>query len=336
MNPRTPETGLRDGFDRRISYLRLSLTDRCDMRCRYCMAEDMQFMGRHDLLTIEELAAIAGRFIARGVTKIRLTGGEPLARAGAVDFAAKLGHHLGGGLDELTLTTNGTYLARDAVALRDAGIRRINVSLDTRDPDRFRFVTRRGELARTLEGIAAAKAAGLHVKINMVALKGINDGEFAAMLRWCGAEGHDLTLIETMPLGWIGEDRSDRYLPLDQVRRDLERDFTLTPIADRTAGPARYLAVAETGNRLGLITPLTDHFCASCNRVRLAADGKLYACLGHEEAVDLKACYRDGGLGAVDAALDMALRTKPERHHFRIAGRDEAPATRRHMNVTGG
>jgi cyclic pyranopterin phosphate synthase len=329
VNPRTPETGLRDGFDRRISYLRLSLTDRCDLRCRYCMAENMKFLGRNDLLTLDELALIAEGFIARGIAKIRLTGGEPLARTGAVDLAARLGRQLGGGgLEELTLTTNGTRLARDASALRDAGIKRINVSLDTLDPERFRYITRWGDLAQTLAGIDAAKAAGLHVKINMVALKGLNDDEFAAMLRWCGARGHDLTRIE--------EDRSDRYLPLDGVRRALEQDFTLTAIDDRTGGPARYLAVRETGTRLGLITPLTENFCASCNRVRLAADGKLYACLGFDEAVDLKRLYRAGGLDAVDEALDAALRIKPERHRFSIAGPGEAPATRRHMNVTGG
>lgn len=330
-------SGLRDGFGRRISYLRISVTDRCDFRCRYCMAEAMSFMPRAAVLTLEEIAALADAFVARGVRKIRLTGGEPLVRRGIVELAHVIGRHLNdGGLDELTLTTNANQLAEHAPGLADAGIRRINVSLDSLDPDRFRHITRWGELDRVLGGIAAAKAAGMHVKINMVALKGVNEDEFAPMLRWCGAEGHDLTLIETMPLGVVDEDRTDRYLPLDGVRAKLEEAFTLSPIGDRTGGPARYLRVEETGGRLGLITPLTQNFCDGCNRVRLTATGRLYMCLGHDDKVDLRAALREGGRQALDAAIDEALRLKPLKHAFRIEGAGAAPAVSRHMSVTGG
>ena len=323
-----------DAFGRQISYLRISVTDRCDLRCRYCMSEQMRFLPRADLLALDEIGAIADAFIARGVRRIRLTGGEPLMRGGVTELAADIGRHLGDGLDELTLTTNGTRLAEQAGALYAAGIRRINVSLDSLDPDRFRHITRTGDLARVQDGIAAARAARLHVKINMVALKGLNEEEIVPMLRWCAAEGHDLTLIETMPLGAVEQDRTDHYLPLDTVRRLIERDFTLLPLAERSGGPARYARVAELGVKLGFITPLTDNFCAGCNRVRLTVEGKLYLCLGREEQVDLRAALRDGGRAGLDAALDEAMALKPRAHDFAIGA--PAPAIARHMSVTGG
>jgi len=326
-----------DGFGRRISYLRISVTDRCDLRCRYCMAEHMTFMPRDAILSLEEIATVADAFIARGVRKIRLTGGEPLARRGVIDLARMIGRHLEtGALDELTLTTNGTRLPQEAEALYAAGIRRINVSLDSRDRDRFRYITRTGDVGRVIEGIVAAKAAGLRVKINMVALKDLNEDEIEPMLRWCAGEGHDLTLIETMPLGVIDEDRTDRYLPLDVVRDRLSEKYTLIPLTESSGGPARYVRVEELGAKLGLITPLTHNFCESCNRVRLTAEGKLYMCLGQEDRVDLRAALRAGEPGALDAALDEAMRGKPLRHYFEIAKRNAAPAVSRHMSVTGG
>ena len=330
-----PARPLIDGFGRRITYLRVSVTDRCDLRCRYCMAEAMSFLPRSAVLSLEEIAEITSAFIARGVRRIRLTGGEPLVRRGLPDLARMIGRHIdSGALDELTLTTNGTRLVEMSDALFDAGVRRINVSLDSRDPDRFRHITRWGDVAKVLEGVAAAKAAGLRVKINMVALKGLNEDEIEPMLRWCAAEGHDLTLIETMPLGMIDEDRTDRYLPLDAVRRDLETRWTLTPLADRTGGPARYHHVAELDARIGFITPLTENFCAGCNRVRLTVEGQLYMCLGQEDRVDLRAALREGGRDALDSALDRAMAAKPLRHSFAI---DAAlPAVSRHMSVTGG
>jgi cyclic pyranopterin phosphate synthase len=300
------------------------------------MSEAMTFMPKKEILSIEEIAHLADAFIARGVRKIRLTGGEPLVRRGLPDLAAMIGRHLGHGLDELTLTTNGTNLARQAEALFAAGMRRVNVSLDSRDPATFRHITRWGEVEKVLAGIAAAKAAGLKVKINMVALKGLNEDEIESMLRWCAAEGHDLTLIETMPLGAVEEDRVDRYLPLDRVRERLASRFTLTPLEERTGGPARYHRVEELGARIGLITPLTHNFCADCNRVRVTATGRLYMCLGHDDRVDLKAALRGGGREALDALLDKAMMLKPLRHAFRIEERAAAPAVERHMNVTGG
>ncbi|WP_420141301.1 GTP 3',8-cyclase MoaA [Sphingomonas sp.] len=330
-----PSSGsLIDGFGRRITYLRISVTDRCDLRCRYCMAEEMRFLPPAALMTVEEIAQIADAFVARGVTRIRLTGGEPLVRRGALDLARTIGRQLGHGLEELTLTTNGTRLVDQAGALAEAGVRRINVSLDSRDADRFRHITRTGDVSRVLAGIAAARDAGLAVKINMVALKGLNEDEIVPMLRWCAGEGHDLTLIETMPLGDTGEDRTDRYLPLDAVRRDLEARYTLTTLPDRTGGPARYVRVEELGLKLGLITPLTNNFCAGCNRVRLTAEGLLYLCLGREDRIDLRAALRAGGRGALDAALDRAMAAKPEAHAFRIDA--PRPAVARHMSVTGG
>lgn len=331
------ETMLRDTFGRRIDYLRISVTDRCDLRCRYCMSEAMTFLPRHAILSLEEIAELADAFIARGVRKIRLTGGEPLARRGLTDLAKRIGRHVEtGALRELTLTTNGTRLGEHATALYDAGVRRVNVSLDSRDPDRFRHITRTGDVREVLDGIAVAKAAGLAIKINMVALRDFNEDEIAPMVEWCGREGLDLTLIETMPLGVVDEDRTDRYLPLDGVRRDLEQRFTLVADEHRTGGPARYVRVAETGRRLGFITPLTQNFCEGCNRMRVTVEGRLYMCLGHDDRVDLKQALRDGGRAALDAAIDDALRLKPERHHFRIAERGAEPAVARHMSVTGG
>lgn len=326
---------LQDRHGRRIDTLRVSVTDRCDLRCRYCMAEDMRFLPRADLLSLDEIVALCDAFIARGVRRIRLTGGEPLMRRGLPDLARAIGRHLGLGIDELTLTTNATRLEDQAEALAAAGIRRVNISLDTRDPTRFRSITRTGDLARLLRGIAAAKAAGLTVKINMVALKALNEDEIAPMLRWCGEQGFDLTLIETMPLGLIEEDRTAHYLPLDAVRRDLERHFTLLPDGHRTSGPARYVRVAETGGRLGFITPLTHNFCESCNRMRITASGRLYACLGHDEGADLGHALRSGGPAALQAGIDAALALKPARHDFRIAAAS-GPAVARHMSVTGG
>ena len=334
--PPPVSTAMSDGFGRRISYMRLSVTDRCDMRCRYCMSEAMTFLPRREVLTLEELAELADAFVSRGVTRIRLTGGEPLARRGIDDLARIIGRQLGHGLDELTLTTNATRLANHAAALADAGVRRVNVSLDSRVPDRFRHITRTGDLDRVLDGIAAGLAAGLKIKINMVALKGLNEDEIVPMVQWCGERGFDLTLIETMPLGVVDDDRTDRYLPLDGVRQALEERFTLTPDTHRTGGPARYVRVAETGGRLGFITPLTDNFCDGCNRMRVTVDGKLILCLGHDDHVDLKAALRAGGRSALDSAIEEALRLKPRRHHFAIAGRHAAPAVARHMSVTGG
>jgi GTP 3',8-cyclase len=324
-----------DRHGRAIRYLRISVTDRCDLRCRYCMAEEMRFLPRSELLALEEIALIADRFIARGVRKIRLTGGEPLVRRDAMDLARRIGRHVGNGLDELTLTTNATRLAEHAETLFDAGIRRINVSLDSRDSATFRHITRHGDVAQVLGGIAAAKAAGLAIKINMVALKGLNEAEIPAMLAWCAEQGHDLTLIETMPLGQIDEDRADRFLPLPEVLAGLRARFDLTPDAHQSGGPARYWRLAGSTTRLGLISPLTGNFCATCNRVRLTTEGKLFTCLGHDDQVDLKAAIRGGGIAALDAAIDDALAAKPARHDFDVS-HGAAPAVGRHMSVTGG
>ena len=323
-----------DRFGRCISYVRLSVTDRCDLRCRYCMPERMRFLPRAELLSVDEVEALAGLLIARGVRRIRLTGGEPLVRRDIGDLVERLGARIGRGLDELTLTTNGTRLAGIAPLLFAAGVRRVNVSLDSLDGERFRFITRHGDLAAVLGGIHAAVTAGLAVKINMVALKGVNEGEIGDMLRWCAAQGHDLTLIETMPMGDTGEERAGRYLPLDEVRQRLERDWTLTPSLARTGGPARYYEVGGTAIRLGLITPLSRNFCAGCNRIRVTATGTAYGCLGHDQKVELRGALRAGDLAAADAALDALLAGKPEGHDFRIAA--PRPAVERHMSVTGG
>jgi GTP 3',8-cyclase len=335
MTENRTQAPLVDGFGRTIRYLRISVTDRCDLRCRYCMAEEMTFLPRAKIATLEELAVIAERFIARGVRKVRLSGGEPLVRRDVLQLVQRLGRHVGGPLDELTMTTNGTRLRDHAAALYDAGIRRLNVSVDTLDADRFRFITRHGDIAQVLDGIAAARDAGLTVKINMVALKGLNEDDIPAMLDWCIAQGHDLTLIETMPLGAIGEDRTDRFLPLTAVKERLDPLFPLVRDTNGTGGPARYWRIEGTGTRLGLISPLTANFCDGCNRVRLTTEGRLYTCLGHDDQRDLRAALRDGGVAALDAAIEDALTTKPRRHDFRIA-RDAAPAVSRHMSVTGG
>lgn len=324
-----------DRHGRTISYLRISVTDRCDLRCRYCMAEEMTFLPRSEVLSLEEIALIAERFIARGVTKIRLSGGEPLVRRDVTELARRLGRSIGHGLDELTMTTNATRLADHADALYAAGMRRINISLDSRDPATFRHITRHGDVAQVLGGIFAARDAGLKVKINMVALQGLNVAEIPDMLGWCGTNGFDLSLIETMPLGFIDEDRADRFVPLSQVFADLSARFTLSPSDHRSGGPARYWRVSPWGTRLGLISPLTENFCATCNRVRLTTDGRLFMCLGHDDQVDLKRVVRTQGLDALDAVLDAAMDRKPERHDFAIA-RGAAPAVARHMSVTGG
>ena len=323
-----------DSFGRRITYVRMSVTDRCDLRCRYCMAETMTFVPRKDVLTLEEMAELADVFIARGVKRIRLTGGEPLVRKGIDQLVRALGKRIGDGLDELTMTTNGTQLERHARMLFDSGIRRINVSLDSLDPDLFRHITRRGDLSQVLRGIDAASAAGLKIKINMVALKGLNQNEIAPMLRWCAARRHDLTLIETMPLGEVEEDRTAHYLPLSDVRERLAREFRLVPSLARTGGPTRYYEVEGLGVRLGFITPLTDNFCDGCNRIRVAATGTVFGCLGHDQKVELRDLLRSGGAGAVTRALDHLVAGKPKRHRFRIAA--ERPAVERHMSVTGG
>jgi GTP 3',8-cyclase len=331
----TPGKGMIDSFGRRITYVRLSVTDRCDLRCRYCMAERMQFLPKAQILSLEELAALSDILIARGVRRIRLTGGEPLVRRGLMHLVEELGSRIGSGLDELTLTTNGTLLANFASDLHSAGVRRINVSLDSRRPDRFRYITRRGELADVLDGIEAARAAGLAVKINMVALRGLNDDEIEEMLLWCAGEGHDLTLIETMPLGEVEEDRTVHYLPLAEVRERLDRRFGLTPSLARTAGPARYFDVQSLPVRLGLIMPLSGNFCQGCNRIRVAATGTVYGCLGHDQKVELRDLIRAGGRDAVEDALDRLLAGKPRGHDFKIAPA-AAPALSRHMSVTGG
>ena len=331
-----------DQFARRISYLRLSVTDRCDLRCAYCMPERQTFLPKAEVLSLEELHQLSLGFIARGITKLRLTGGEPLVRRDMIELVKALGRKVGandgsGGLDELTLTTNATRLAEFADEIAKAGVRRINVSLDTLDRESFAKLARRDSLPQVLEGIAAAKAAGLTVKLNTVALKGVNEREIPDLIAWAHGQGFDLTLIEVMPLGEVEEDRFDHYLPLSAVREDLERRWTLTPSGHRTGGPARYFQIGETGGRLGLITPLTNNFCDGCNRVRVTATGQLYPCLGGREQVDLRAALRgDQPEAALAEALDQAMRIKPLRHHFAISGPGGAPALARHMSMTGG
>ena len=329
-------TPLVDSFQRRVTYLRLSVTDRCDLRCSYCMPDRMTFLPRSEVLTLEELRVLALAFIARGVRKVRLTGGEPLVRRDMIELVQALGREVGKSLDELTLTTNGMRLAEFAPALAAAGVRRVNVSLDTRDPALFAKLARRDGLMHVLSGIAAAKAVGLKVKINAVALKGLNEHELPDLIAWAHEQGHDLTLIEVMPLGAVEGDRFDHYLPLNVVRERLEQRWTLAPSSHRSGGPARYFDIAETGGRLGLITPLTNNFCDGCNRVRVTATGQLAMCLGGEAQVDLRAALRSGEAGALDYTLDRAMRLKPARHAFAIDRRGAAPALPRHMSVTGG
>ncbi len=326
-----------DAFMRRITYLRLSVTDRCDLRCSYCMPERMTFLPKKEVLSLEELYDLATGFIARGVTKIRITGGEPLVRRDIIDLFTALGRRLGHDLAELTLTTNGTQLGEHAEALAKAGVRRVNVSLDTLDRAKFAELTRRDMLPQVLGGIAAAKAAGLNVKLNAVALKGVNEGELPDLIAWGHAQGHDVTLIEVMPLGDVEEERLDQYLPLDTVRAGLAERWTLTESHHKTGGPSTYVDVAETGGRLGFITPHTSNFCAGCNRLRVTATGQLYPCLGGGEQVDLRAALRsDAPEANLAAALGEALRIKPEKHNFRMDARGAAPALARHMSMTGG
>jgi GTP 3',8-cyclase len=328
-----------DPFARAITYLRVSVTDRCDFRCVYCMAEDMTFLPKSDVLTLEELDRLCSAFVARGVKKLRLTGGEPLVRRNIMWLVRRLSRHLDtGALDELTLTTNGSQLARYAGELAAAGVKRINVSVDTLDSQKFTAITRWGRLETVLSGIEAAKQAGLEIKLNMVALKGVNDDEFDRMVAWCGAEGFDLTVIEVMPLGEIGEGaRLEQYMPLSMVRAQLNKRWTLEDIDYRTGGPARYVRVKETGGRIGFITPLTHNFCESCNRVRLTCTGTLYMCLGQNDAADLRAPLRASQDDALlMQAMDEAILRKPKGHDFVIDRRRRAPAVPRHMSVTGG
>jgi cyclic pyranopterin phosphate synthase len=336
MSP-THETAMNDPFGRAITYLRVSVTDRCDLRCIYCMAEDMTFLPRAEVLSLEELDRLCRAFIRLGVRKLRLTGGEPLVRRGVMTLFRSLGARLGHGLDELTVTTNGTQLARYAEELRAAGVRRVNVSLDTLSPATFAAITRWGKIEKTLDGIFAARAAGLAVKINTVALKGVNEEEFDALIAWCGEHGFDLCLIETMPMGEIDADRTDQYLPLSVVRSRLRRRWTLEETDYRTGGPARYYTVAETGRRIGFITPMTHNFCESCNRVRLTCTGTLYMCLGQNDQADLRAVLRAGASeAALEAAILAAIARKPRGHDFVIDRRHNRPAVARHMSVTGG
>jgi GTP 3',8-cyclase len=327
-----------DPFGRAITYLRVSVTDRCDFRCVYCMAENMTFLPKADLLSLEELDRLCSAFIARGVRKLRLTGGEPLVRRGIMTLFASLSRHLSSrALDELTLTTNGSQLPKYAAELASCGVKRINVSLDTLDADKFRAITRWGELDKVLAGIDAAQAAGLKVKINAVALKGVNEDEFPALLEWAHGRGMELTLIEVMPLGDVGEGRLDQYLPLSIVRARLAERFKLEDIEYRSGGPARYVKVAETGGRLGFITPLTHNFCESCNRVRVTCTGTLYMCLGQEDAADLRTPLRASeGNDLLDAAIAEGISRKPKGHDFIIDRRHQRPALARHMSVTGG
>jgi GTP 3',8-cyclase len=336
--PLTLSSPMTDPFGRTISYLRVSVTDRCDLRCFYCMSEDMTFLPKADLLTLEELDRLCSAFIAKGVRKLRLTGGEPLVRRNVMSLVRSLSRHLQtGSLRELTMTTNGTQLARFASELRDCGVRRINVSLDTLDAEKFRAITRWGELDKVLAGIEAARSAGLAVKINAVALKNLNEDEIPSLIEWAHGKGMALTLIEVMPMGEIGAGRIDQYVPLSLVRARLTKQYTLTDLDESTGGPARYVHVSETGGTLGFITPMTHNFCESCNRVRITCTGTLHTCLGQEDASDLRKPLRasqDNELLA--AAIDRAIGTKPKGHDFIIDRRHNRPSVSRHMSVTGG
>ncbi|HEY9162977.1 MAG TPA: GTP 3',8-cyclase MoaA [Magnetovibrio sp.] len=329
---------MQDSFGRPITYLRVSVTDRCDFRCFYCMPESMTFLPREELLNLEELDQVCTAFVERGVTKLRLTGGEPLVRRGIMDFIKGFSRHLeSGALKELTLTTNGSQLARFAHDLKACGVERINVSLDTLDADKFADITRRGRIEDVMAGLDAAQAAGLKVKINTVALKQFNEAELSSMVKWCGERGFDQTLIETMPLGDIGGDRTEQYLGLDDVRAKLQQDWTLTPSGHTSGGPSRYYDIHETGQRIGFITPLSEHFCDTCNRMRLTCTGTLYMCLGQDSSVNLRNALReDATLGRLNAAIDQALTLKPKGHEFVIAPGRGGPALKRHMSVTGG
>ncbi|MEX2451833.1 MAG: GTP 3',8-cyclase MoaA [Rhodospirillales bacterium] len=326
-----------DPFGREVSYLRVSVTDRCDFRCVYCMSEDMEFLPKTDVLSLEELDRLCSAFIAKGVRKLRITGGEPLVRRDIMLLFKSLSRHLeSGALEELTLTTNGSQLPRYADELVSHGVRRINVSVDSLDPEKFRRITRRGDLAQVLKGIAAAKKAGLKIKINTVALKGVNDDEIDKLVWWCGEQGFDLTFIETMPLGDIEGDRTDHYLSSTIIRDKIEQSWTLEDTNDRTGGPARYVSVLETGQRIGFITPLSHNFCESCNRVRLTCTGMLYMCLGQMDNADLRKPLRQSESDdLLKAAIDEAIGRKPKGHDF-VIGRNLEPSVARHMSVTGG
>ena len=333
-----PPAPLVDPFGRAISYIRVSVTDRCDFRCVYCMSEDMNFLPKGDLLTLEELDRLCSAFVARGTRKIRITGGEPLVRRGIMTLFRSLSRHLdSGALEEVTVTTNGSQLAKHARELAECGVKRINVSMDTLDPDKFRAITRWGDLAKVMDGLDAAQAAGLSIKINAVALKGFNEAEAPEMIRWAHGRGMDLTFIEVMPLGEIEDARVDQYLPLTQLRAQLLDHFTLTDSSYQTGGPARYVSVKETGGRLGFITPLTHNFCEGCNRVRVTCTGTLYMCLGQEDAADLRAPLRASeSNGPLFAAMEEAIARKPKGHDFIIDRTTRNPAVGRHMSVTGG
>lgn len=344
---REPEDVLRDGvadstplidpFGRQVTYMRVSVTDRCDFRCVYCMSEHMTFLPKKEVLSLEELETVCTAFVRRGVKRLRLTGGEPLVRRGLMGLIEKLARHLEtGALEELTLTTNGSQLPHMAGDLYAAGIRRVNVSLDTLDPEKFAAITRWGKLDKVLEGLDAADRAGLKIKINAVALQNFNETEIEPMIRWAHGRGYDLTLIETMPLGEIDGDRSQQYLPLSKVRAELEQSLTLTDNPFKTGGPARYTDVKETGGRLGFITPLTHNFCEGCNRVRLTSTGKLYMCLGQDDDADLKRALREGGVQALDEAIVEAISRKPKGHDFEIARAAPNVSVARHMSTTGG
>ncbi len=334
----TQNPALVDPFGRMVSYLRVSVTDRCDLRCVYCMSENMTFLPRKDLLSLEELDRLCTVFVEKGVKRLRLTGGEPLVRRGIMGFIENFSRHLASGaLEELTLTTNGTQLAKYADQLAGNGVKRLNVSLDTLDAERFKHITRWGDLSKVRDGIAAAQKAGLQIKINMVAVKGFNDDEIVSMMNWCHDQGMDLTMIETMPLGVIDEDRNDQYISVSEISKMLQRDYTLTDIPYKTGGPARYVKVEETGGRLGFITPMSHNFCESCNRVRLTCTGTLYMCLGKDDAADLRAPLRQSESNElVSAAIDEAITRKPKGHDFIIDRDHKGPAVTRHMSTTGG
>ncbi|MBN7756130.1 MULTISPECIES: GTP 3',8-cyclase MoaA [Alphaproteobacteria] len=332
------QSNMIDPFGRAIDYLRVSVTDRCDFRCVYCMAEDMTFLPKRDLLSLEELDRLCTVFIEKGVRRLRLTGGEPLVRKNIMHLVRQLSRHLkSGALDELTLTSNGSQLERFATELADCGVRRINVSIDTLDADKFHAITRWGKLDKVMRGIEAAEAAGLKIKLNTVALKGFNEDEIPEMLRWAHGRGMDMTVIETMPMGEIDGDRTDQYLPLSLLRAQLEKQFTLTDIPFKTSGPARYVEVAETGGKLGFITPMTHNFCESCNRVRITCTGMLYMCLGQDDSADLRDALRASeGNDLLAETIDRAIARKPKGHDFIIDRRTNRPSVSRHMSVTGG
>ncbi len=336
--PAQTSSAMTDPFGRRINYLRVSVTDRCDLRCFYCMSEDMTFLPKADLLTLEELDRLCSAFIAKGVTKLRLTGGEPLVRRNVMGLVRSLSRHLkSGALKELTLTTNGSLLAKYADELADCGVKRINVSLDTLDAAKFKTITRWGDLSKVMAGIDAAQAAGLAVKINAVALKNLNEDEIPALMEWAHGRDMALTLIEVMPMGDIGEGRIDQYLPLSLLRSRLANNYTLTDLPDDTGGPARYVRVAETGGKLGFITPMTHNFCESCNRVRITCTGTIHTCLGHEDASDLRKPLRASADNELlNATIDRAIGLKPKGHDFIIDRRHNRPSVSRHMSVTGG